>query len=86
MDNTLNGEWFADVKTMSCRNNALGITFFFRMRDKALGGKSIEIIGMKLININNKDKIQERIFNEAEKVFLNAYNKNTNEKSEDELI
>jgi hypothetical protein len=79
MDNTFDGEWFADVKTMSCRNNAMGVTFFFRKRDKAQGGKSIEIIGMKLLNINNKDKIQEKVFNEAERVFLNAY-------SEDSII
>jgi hypothetical protein len=77
MDNTLDREWVADVRTMSCRNKALGITFFFRGREKGLGGKSIEIIGMKLLYISNKDKIQEDVFKEAEEVFLNAYNENS---------
>jgi hypothetical protein len=86
MDNTLDGEWVADVRTMSCRNDPLGVTFFFRRREKAQGGKSFEMIGMKLLCISNKDKIPEKVFIEAEKVFLNAYNENSKKKNDDELI
>jgi hypothetical protein len=86
MNTTVNGEWVVDLGTMSCQNNGLGVTIFFRIREKALGKKSLEMAGMKLICIGDKDKIPESVIKEAEKVFLTAYNENCKKNSYDDHV
>jgi hypothetical protein len=74
-----NGEWIADLETMTCRNYTWEITVSFENQGDTLVGKITDLpdsISRQWLFDENRFAILDKILKEAEQVFLMAYYSN----------